>query len=88
MAPYRPPPYAADERVVCCAVLVIFVLEIVLKLTEHFWAFWASNWNIADFIVTFVCVVLEFMRFSIRVIMDNNNTTWKGLFNVKYCPAV
>jgi len=45
-------------------VLAIFVLEIVLKLTEHFWAFWASNWNLADFIVTAICVVLEIMRYS------------------------
>jgi len=46
------------------AVLVIFVLEILLKLTEHFWAFWASNWNLTDFIVTLICVILETMRYS------------------------
>ena len=44
--------------------LVIFVLEVVLKLTEHFWAFWATNWNVTDFIVTLFCVVFELLRYT------------------------
>lgn len=42
--------------------MAIFVLEVVLKLMEHFWAFWASNWNLVDFLVTLFCVVCETMK--------------------------
>ena len=62
---------AANTRACICElralVLVIFVLEIILKLMEHFWAFWNSNWNLADFIITILCVVLEVLRYSSSV---------------------
>ena len=62
---------AAHIRACVCIlralVLAIFVLEIVLKLMEHFWAFWNSNWNLADFIVTLLCVILEILRYSSSV---------------------
>ena len=33
--------------------LIVFVLEISLKLLDDFWAFWKNRWNIFDFGVTF-----------------------------------
>ena len=34
--------------------LYCFVLEIILKWMDHFTNFWKNNWNIFDFIVTFI----------------------------------
>ena len=41
--------------------LVIFVVEIVLKWLDHFQNFWKNNWNIFDFLVTFLvsnCMIM------------------------------
>ena len=34
--------------------LYCFVLEILLKWLDHFSNFWKNNWNIFDFVVTFI----------------------------------
>jgi len=47
--------------------MAIFILEIVLKMFEHFWAFWASNWNVADFVVTLMCAIFEVLRYTSAV---------------------
>ncbi|XP_064653307.1 cation channel sperm-associated protein 2-like [Lineus longissimus] len=44
--------------------LFVFVLEIVLKWMDNFKLFWLNGWNIFDFLVTFLSVVPEVMRFT------------------------
>jgi len=51
----------------CLSVLAIFVFEIILKWAEHFWAFWASNWNVTDFVVTLFSLIFEVMRHTFTV---------------------
>lgn len=39
------------------ACLVVFIIEILLKLVAYRWAFWRSGWNVFDFLVVGVALV-------------------------------
>eukprot|EP00455_Lapot_gusevi_P002899 TRINITY_DN11197_c0_g1_i3.p1 TRINITY_DN11197_c0_g1~~TRINITY_DN11197_c0_g1_i3.p1 ORF type:complete len:488 (-),score=60.15 TRINITY_DN11197_c0_g1_i3:162-1625(-) len=48
-------------------ILIVFMVEIILKLVDHFFDFWLDPWNIFDFVVTILSaipVILSLMSAS------------------------